>query len=351
MIYNLLTLFLSFLLIISITFRANNKLLLLLVIYCIFIFFTLSFNTQNQDYLDYVEIFNNSGARIEIGYLYLVESLKYVGFTSHFSVLLTLSMLIVLTLVRLNRYSPYLPAVLIFYLMFLFPVDVIQIRNTFVVFIILNAILFLHEKRYFSFGLLSFIAITFHYIAIVYIVTICASFSLRGKNAYLLILLSLVVSFFLINFALGATAFTKEFGSLAHYITKGKISSVLIWGSSVIFFILVVKFFIFKSIASLKNKSPNVDFAYFIYTIILASLIFLPGLYFLFEFNRVYRFILMLILIFMGTVFGYIPIKNRLYIYIYLICMFSFFGFYYSNMIDFDWVLFGAERSPLPSTS
>jgi hypothetical protein len=340
-VYSLVTFCLSFALIIFTGLRAYKS-FLLLVVYCIFIFFALAFNSQNQDYAAYVGFFDEPRGYAEIGYVYLVESLKYIGFASHFSVLLTLSILIVLTFLNLYKYTSYLPVVLIFYLMFLFPIDVVQIRNTFVVFITLNAILFLYEKRYVLFILLAFVAITFHYMAIVYLAMVFASFFLKGKNPYFLILLSLVISTFLVKFALSSESFVQEFRTLHNYVSEGKLSSVLIWGSNVILFVFLVRIFVFKNLMGVDSVCSRFHFSHFIYTIILASLIFLPGLYYLFEFNRLYRFVLLLILIFMGATFRYISIKNRIFLYVYLIFSFGFFGFYYSSELDFDWILFGA---------
>jgi hypothetical protein len=340
MIYSFIVTLLSLALIIFNRVRVDS-LALLLAIYCIFIFFTLAFNAQNQDYLNYVDFFNSPSERIEIGYKYLVEILKYVGFVSHFGVLLALSTLITLTLVNLYRYSPHLPFFLIFYLMFLFPVDVVQIRNSFSVFIILNAILFLYKKKYILFILLSFIAATFHSMAILYATLTLTSLLLRGKSAYLLILLFLTTFTVFIELFLSNTLLYDVPPALANYVTDGKVSSVLVWGFSIVSFVFLANCFIFKNLIKLSNINPRLDFAYFIYAIILASLIFLPGLYFLFEFNRLYRFIFILILIFMGAISFHLPVKNKLYMYIYLVCLFGFFGFYYSSGINFDWILFG----------
>lgn len=77
----------------------NLSLFINLILYS-FVLTIFSLNSQNNDYEAYLALFDDPSGYAEIGYIVLVNSLKYIGFESHRSVLIFLSLLLVLTLLE-----------------------------------------------------------------------------------------------------------------------------------------------------------------------------------------------------------------------------------------------------------
>lgn len=317
----------------------NNKnfALVLFLVLLFFIFITLGLNSQNQDYDAYVDIFINPYFYTEIGYVYLINFLKFLGFQTHRSVLFSLSFLVVYTFYRTYSYSFYFGFLIILYILFLFPLDVIQIRNTFAVFIFLNAVFFFHEKRYILFFLASLVSVLFHSFAFLYISLLLISIFLRGKRSYFRVFLFLIIFYFSMKLSS-----LLNIRTLSAYFSNGKFLSVVTWGVVVLVFLIMVHYLILnkRTLKILENKG-SLRVVVFFHSIILASIAFLPGLYLLFEFNRLYRLVFLLMIIFTSIVFKYISLSAKVFFYIYFLVVFSFFSFYYSNELNYDWVLFG----------
>lgn len=324
---------------------AKNVRNLIFISIMLFIFFAVSLNRQNQDYENYVQIFENPSVYAEIGYVALVEGLKYIGFESHRGVLLCLAILLFYTFHRIYRYAPHFPYYLIFYLLFLFPVDLIQIRNTFSVLIALNLYLSFFERKTVSSGFWLAILFSFHYIGFVYLGLLVASFLAASRFGLVFIAISFLMATVLFYVASNYSDLITA-RTLSHYFTSGKFSSVIVWGVPVLLFIFFArcKFFLgemlhHRSYVDIKGRAY--DFSRYVYFIILSSVIFLPGLYFMHEFNRLYRFVFILIVIYFGVVSIYMRPVHRFYVFFVFLVVFSFFGIYYSRELDYDWVVFG----------
>lgn len=338
MLFSYFSIFLC-LIIIPFSLANNNKIFsnFLFLILLIFIFFTIGLNSQNQDYKAYVDIFSDPYGYSEIGYVYLIEVLKILGFETHRSVLFVLASLIVYTLLRIYRYTFYFGYFLIFYIIFLFPLDVIQIRNTFAVFIFLNSVLFLYEKRYLYFFIALIISVLFHSFAFSFVLLLLISLFLRGKKRYYKVFLLLILFLFLMQFAS-----ILNIRNLNVYFSDGKLSSVIIWGFIVITFLIMAHYLILnkKTLEKIADKKL-LDLTYLLYLIILASVVLTPALYIFYEFNRLYRLVFLLMIIFVSALFKYMKLSVKLIFVFYFLVVFSLFGLYYSSELNYDWILFG----------
>lgn len=319
--------------------RNNKKLAsVFFVVLVAFIFIFLALNSQNQDYEAYVNIFDNPRLYAEIGYVYLIDFLKFSGFQTHRSVLFCLALLIVYTLYRIYCYSFYFGFLLILYVIFLYPLDIIQIRNTFAVFIFINSVFYFYEKRYILFFLASLMSILFHSFAFLYVALFLASLFLRTKKSYFRVILFLIIFIIFIKISP-----MLNIRTLSAYVSDGKFLSVVTWGIVVIAFLIMVQYLIFNkyTLKKLENEGA-LSIAYLFHSIILASVAFLPGLYLLFEFNRLYRLVFLLMIIFTSVIFEYISSSVKFVFCIFFLIVFSFFSFYYANELNYDWILFGS---------
>lgn len=311
-----------------------------------FIFLCVSLNSQNQDFPAYVAIFDHPDGYAEIGYVYLVKLLKLLGLNSHRYVLVVLSLLMFFVFLKIYKFSKDFSLFFCFYIVFLFPVDVVQIRNTFSYFGFLGFLMFFFERKYILAFMFFVFSLSFHYVAFIYFFIFLFSLVffdvLVGRYRFYFLLFSVCLSFLIFKFSMGFFL-SYDVRTLSAYYTNGKFSSVFIWGGVVFSFLVLIEFFLFKCKCLEGRDKGNRDPVFFMYVFIMSSLMLLPSLYYFSEFNRLYRMIFFSIIFFSGSVFRYLSDIGRFFLYFYIFVVFSFFGFYYSSELNYDWILFGFE--------
>ena len=126
------------------------------------------------------------------------------------------------------------------------------------------------------------------------------------------------------------------------YFSDGKLSSVIIWGFIVITFLIMAHYLILnkKTLEKIADKKL-LDLTYLLYLIILASVVLTPALYIFYEFNRLYRLVFLLMIIFVSALFKYMKLSVKLIFVFFFLVVFSVFGLYYSSELNYDWILFG----------
>lgn len=310
--------------------------------FIIILFLIVFFNRQNNDYLGYQEIFQNSNNYSDFGYSFLIDILKFFGATDHVSVIICLSILIFITFLRLSIICNYCYALVILYFIFLLGIDLNQIRYTFAIFFIINSILDLSKKRYIlSFSYLLF-AFSFHYFSILLIFLIFISFyDLNSNNVYkkaffgfifVLLTINILIEFFI------QSGF--EIRTLNSYFTDFKLHSLIVWGLTTLLFIFIINYFKTKSDINLFK----INYLFIlIMNISIYSLMLSPGLLYILEFNRLYRGVLMLLNIAGIILIGYLSLKNKIYLFLFLFLINLFLGFYYSFQINFDYTYWGIK--------
>lgn len=313
-----------------------------------FVFFIISFNGQNNDYDAYVQMFDDPSQYAEFGYSFLVEFLKYIGFETHQSVLLVLSLLVVLTLINISSQSKYFALFLILYIAFLLPLDVTQIRNAFCVFFVLNAMIAFSRGNFLQFILFWILALSFHYIGLIFgLLILLGRFLETLGRLKLFVVLILMVTSFYVAYVIINSPLTYSLRTLDNYIAEGKISSVIMWSGVVVSYILTFYALTHRAqhhtSISLSGRSDYIDLKLtaLTFNIIIASLVFVAGLYFIFEFNRVYRFIMMVMMLHASLVSAKLTWGRRFLLFSYFCFVYYGLAYFYSSKLNYDYIIFG----------
>lgn len=315
----------------------NNKILDFFLI--ILISFFIAFNRGNYDYDGYVAIFEDPESYAEPGYVMLVNCIKYFGVGGHESIVFILGTLIAVTFFRYSKYLKSMGLLLVCYFIFPFPSDIVQIRNTFSMFFLLNSLIEYNEKKYFRGHALLAIGLSFHYLGFIYILPLFF-LSLREKKYYLNIVL--VLSFFLILFMplilTGIKMDIEKIRNVTNYLSEeNKLHSLIIWGIMACLDLIVFSNFIRK----MKNcDDKSLHFIMFLKGFMTASLVLLAGMLYIDEFNRVFRTVFVIKYILAGMVTSHLIKHEKIKLSLYVISTSFVFGLYYANGIDYSYIIF-----------
>lgn len=136
-------------------------------VYIFILFILFIFNRDNNDYLNYVKIFNGEASFSEKGYMFLIQLLKYLN-GNHNIIILILGILLLYVVFYL--YNTNYPISLIFlYSIFCYVLDINQIRNLFCVLFVLIGITFLQNKKKYKYLLFNTFGFLFHNIGYIYV--------------------------------------------------------------------------------------------------------------------------------------------------------------------------------------
>lgn len=294
-------------------------------------------NSQNQDYEAYQTIFDNPGDYAEMGYSALVFALKELGAESHRSVQVVLSFLVMGFFLYAGRFIRYSVMLIGFYIAFPGPLDVIQIRNTFSTFLFLYSLLFYVDDKPKTSLLMICASMAFHMFGLTYaVIYLVARIRNKFLQKYSVLLGFLVFSSVMVLY-LPVLIQSGYFRTLEFYVADGfKVSSIVFWGG-----MTVADLFAFNFLKTHLNLTCNERFVSVFFGCILASLMFVVGLGFLYDLNRLYRAIFVIKLL-LGTYLlsklsKKIKYGSIAYLAISTVCIFS----YYDDVLDFDWVYFG----------
>lgn len=310
----------------------------------------LMFNRGNNDYLAYTEAFFYPESHIaEPGYIFLIKIIKLCGGTSHEQVLLVLGIFFAITLYRFAKYTKSINLILSLYVIFPFVLDITQIRNTFMLLFVLNAVLEYYNKSKLKCYILLAVGSTFHFFGILYIFSfLLLDFKRKlkkGNNFYkftaLFGLANLVLMPFIINIGIRVIPIQNIVDSLIAYSSADiKIFSLLAWGGILLSDLIVFRFFI-KHLNSSK-RIKNKELIQTLYDLMFIGIIFLGFLLYLFEFNRFFRNLFIIKYLLVGFMLPNMHRDEKILIISYLVITSALFAFAYSQGaggIDYNFVL------------
>lgn len=114
------------------------------------------------DYYAYLDIFEHPTLYAEIGYVYLVNIVKYFD-GSHHEIQLITGAIVAFTLYRFKPSGKYFIIAIVCYMIFPMPSDIVQIRSTLSTFFIINTLPYLVEKKYFHVAIFGIIGCSLHF--------------------------------------------------------------------------------------------------------------------------------------------------------------------------------------------
>lgn len=284
-------------------------------------------NTNKMDFNAYVSGYNNPNIyskTMELGYRLMCNLLKGVGFNDFRIVLVLLAFLLVYTLTRVLRDKiDQLNIVSLVFFVFAFVYFIIQIRNSFMLLMLINCVYSIYERKYKRAVVEGILSIGFHIMAIGYIVAFVCLFYLfkKGNNQFKFISIRNTI------FLLAVYIFGRIYPILINYI--GSFSNHLIAykykfylrefeGISGWVFVTLMDLFLFYLLGNCKLLDENAKRKTNIFYLFL--LIELPALFFLQNFNeigRLYRDMFLLKAIFCASLSGSIENKYVFILYSY----------------------------------
>lgn len=312
-----------------------NKILAWFLMLAAFLF--ISLNEFNNDIEGYREIFINPYNYAEIGYGFLVDALKFLGATDHSAVLFFYGLLIFILFVNVLQFEKSARLFPFAYLLFLLPLDITQVR-----FAIASSLVMLCLVCYRNFSpivafVILLVSVSIHYFSALLVVVFIFSIYFK-KNVLPITIAGFIFNIFFIKYvSLYFDAFGFDLRTLHNYISNEiKISSLFIWGGAVSINILLIQRFARKISNDNLICFNNVDLMlrFSIY-----SLMMLPGLIYMFEFNRVYRFVLFELVFASLILANYLkkPYDSKLALSV--VAIHFILGIYYSYELDFDKII------------
>ncbi|EEQ3682795.1 O26 family O-antigen polymerase, partial [Escherichia coli] len=293
--------------------RANklSNLVIVLIITTLFII-----NRQNQDYEAYVDIFNVNELYAEIGYRWLIYGVKYLGGT-HEVIIGLLGLFLGTTFLRLIQYSKYTAFGLLLYMLCPMPIDIVQIRNTFLFLFVINSLIELEKEHKFNSLCFVFMAPLFHSLGIVYVLAwvIIQFRTWRGYNK--LMVFGLVLSFIVVPLLIKMLILLFNTRTLHAYIADGiKVHSLIIWAGPYLFDLFLLCYFRKKIVITDLHTKQWIDI---IFSLMLFLSVFSPLLLYIDEINRIFRNALLLKYLVMMSIAQYLSRPTRYILYSYLL--------------------------------
>jgi hypothetical protein len=268
-------------------------------LYGYFLIFFLSFllliNRGNPDYDNYIEIFENPELYAEPGYSLFVNLIKIFGINHHNGIITIFSFFLFFTLFYFKKLSNFIYIFCILYFIFPFTSDLIQIRNLVSMLLFLYAIIFLSYKKHLLCLIALIVGLSFHYIVAIYIFLLFFAYYFHSiKNIYLITLLGFITTTIISSSIVNFLSSDIQIRNLNSYLNedKSKIHSFLIWALPTVYYSLSQRRF--SLILNKDNSDFRTTFNNLCTTITFASLILTPLLFFVDEFARVYRTVIVI---------------------------------------------------------
>lgn len=326
--------------VIVLNYAKANKISNILVVFIISILFII--NRQNQDYEAYVDIFNVNELYAEVGYRWLIYAVKYMGGT-HESIIGILGLFLGVTFLRLTRYSKYTASGLLLYMLCPMPIDIVQIRNTFLFLFVINSLIELvsgNKLTSFFFVLLSLL---FHSLGVIYVLAWVVIQFKHYKVYKKLMVFGLLLSFVIVPFLIKALILVFDTRTLHAYISDSiKLHSLAIWGIPYLFDLFLIYHFSKKIVVTDIRIKKWIDV---IFAFLLFLSVFSPLLLYIDEINRIFRNALLLKYLVLMSISPYIKRTSRYVLYAYLLLFAFLLSIYYTFQIDYDYIVFGFPYS------
>ncbi|MBK5145045.1 EpsG family protein [Budviciaceae bacterium BWR-B9] len=295
-----------------------------------------SFNRQNQDYQAYLEIFKIPESYAEIGYISLVSIVKELG-GSHETIVFFLGVLVAITFYRMAILTKLPALLIILYMIFPMPIDVVQIRNTFMVLFFINSLIDFYRSNIIRSSIFIFLCICFHSVGVLYLIFWTSLFFRNKKYFSYVIKIGIVLSFIIVPFAIKALLIYFNTRTLSAYISNDiKWHSIFIWGVPFLFDLFILKLMINKYLYDAERKK----LARILYTILMVITLFMPFLLYVDEINRLFRNAVVIKYFLACIVLPSVPKLNRMIFISYLIAFAVIIGIYYVVQINYDYIIF-----------
>lgn len=303
----------------------------------------LIFNRGNPDYYSYVEIFMSPETYAEGGYSFLIRVIKLFGGNSHEQVLLVLGIFLIVTLYRLTKYVEQTNLIIFLYALFPFVIDIIQIRNTFMILFVLNAVIEYINKKKIRCLIFLILGALFHNFGLVYIVAFFAiNFIERNKYHKIMIVtgfLNFVLMPIIIKMVMMYIPIVRVGERLLIYLAEtNKFKSLLSWGL-ILFLDLVIFGFVVKH-KDIKENTQKRELIQLLYDLIYFGVAFFPCLLYLDESSRFFRNMFLFKYILLGC---YIPSMTRdekiLFVFYMIVTAMLFSVLFHSDIINYNDIL------------
>lgn len=298
--------------------KQSNAIGLLFLILLAIIF---SFNNGNQDYQPYLDIFKNPETYGEVGYLLLVNLVKYIG-GGHSVIVFLVGVFLTVTLFRLfSVFKANFLIICILYFIYPFIFDITQIRNTIMLCFVLNGLIEIYNNKLSKGLIFILLGSFFHNFGIVYFLIVFV-YKFYKKSINKIFLVGVILMLFLplfFSFILPAIPIARIQSLVSNYLSNSiKFHSLLIWGVDYFVFIIIAFYLRNYIVFQCGHHNKSYDHIEFLFKILLIHIIFLGFLMYFFEFNRVYRNAFILRYLFIGACLPILPSKIQVKLAIYI---------------------------------
>lgn len=319
--------------------RANklSNIFVILIITTLFVI-----NRQNQDYDAYVDIFTTNELYAEVGYRWLIYAVKYLGGT-HDTIIIIMGLFVGITLLRLSRYCQYIAFAAILYMLCPMPIDIVQVRNTFLLMFLINSLIELEKGRKIRSLSFLFLVVMFHSLGIIYLLGWIIIQFRKWKSYNFLMMIGLISSFVITPVFIKALIFIFDTRTLHAYISESiKVHSLVIWGAPFLLNIFLI--YQLKKIAVITNPDVR-NWIELIFSLMLFLALFSPLLLYIDEINRIYRNSMLLNGMVIMSLAPYLNKQTRYSLFAYLLVFSLTLSVYYTSQIDYDYIVFGMPYS------
>lgn len=314
-------------------FSKKNLPLLSISFFCFF-WILLWGNTNNPDFWAYSTIYETNGVfttnNLEWGFLFLVKLGNYMGLSYNFFLLIVSLVCYTIIFLTVKKYTSNFHLLYVFYFIFPFFMDVIQIRNFIIMSIFIYATRFLVENSRLKYILLISIACTFHLSAVAFFPFVLVTF----KNKEIL-LKTIVISSTLLSAVTLINNKTVPFLNVIisavsnekvedYFDSNTNLGFLLYW---LLYFLSLSSIFISKKVYENFNKTNlknNLKYSFIkvVYWINVVSSLYLPLYLMNSNFSRLLRNTIILNYIVMAIVIPTIRNSKEKAIYLILIIIY-----------------------------
>ena len=307
-----------------------------LIIFFIWILF--SFNNNNQDYEGYVAMFDYEDSYGEVGYRYLIDVFNWFGF-SHNEIIFFVGTFWAFTIIRVFKHGYLSGFLLIGYLFYPFIENIIQLRDTIALSLLINSLEELTRRRRLRSILFVCAAPFFHTIAVTYVILYFLLYCRKEWLFYRIIYLAAAIIFIVVLIGFSRAELTY-FGRASMYLSSDIKFQNLIFILFYLFDIFMLRAFLIRS--HLLGLEYHRDiFIYFKF--IFSCLIFMP---LMLSFNHFFRFfsaVWVIQIILLSKIFFHISLKERVVVIFLLMFVALPLGIRDLFLLNGDWV-FGSNR-------
>ncbi|WP_442636622.1 EpsG family protein [Rossellomorea marisflavi] len=295
------------------------------------LFILVGFNRDNRDYWNYEFAFEDDIHRrsIEFGYAYLVKIVKQLG-GDHTYIVFMISVLLIITILRLLKSSNHINLVIFFYCAFPLIFDVNQIRNLIMYLLIVLSFVFIEKRKPIRYYLMTFLAFSFHSFSVVFLpfYYLCQ----RNRKTFMKILLS-VTAILIVGSPIVTKILTNFFPEKMTFYLKQTPK----WGVVVVLIYMTIDIFtVWWVDKQVKSKLDDKDKRRMeiLYRFVWFPIITIPFLFYFLEISRLQRSTLIVKYVYCALAMKYLTFYQKLFTVLLLVLSVSVYitmVFWYSQ--------------------